>query len=545
MRMRRGSIVLSSLLLSMSLIAAGCGSNNSTNNEAANNKASNNKTNTSNNAGTANTATNTAADEKKALDPYEVVMVYPDPNQSDLGTVQAAMNDYLKKTYPDMNMTVKLSPIDWSAYSDKLNLMMSSGEKFDLLWTANWMNFETQVNKGALLPLDDLLNEYGPDIKSVEGDLLEGARRKGSIYGVHVHQELGNPQGVALSKELVDKYHIDLSPLKSGEFKDLGPILKQIKDAEPGVTPAVGPSFPLGAYFGSGSMENITGPIGLDQRDTNPDDQYKVVDAYETPRYMELAQLTHEWYKAGYINKDATTPGIDIWKKFQAKTAFAAIGTDLEIVKDMKIGEPSLMANKSTQLGMDIIQVPLNIDRLHTSKLSATLQAISQTSKDPARAMMLLNLFYKDKNLLTLFNYGVEGKHYVLNNGQIDVPAGKTKDNVGFFHDNQWQLGNQMLNYTRVGEDPNKYLNYEQFNEQVKSQSSPLIGFVFDSEPVKNEMIAVSKVQSTFDPGFQSGQLDPEKELPKMIDKLKSAGLDKIIAEAQKQVDAWRAANGK
>ncbi|SEO53988.1 ABC transporter substrate-binding protein [Paenibacillus sp. OV219] len=292
-------------------------------------------------------------------------------------------------------------------------------------------------------------------------------------------------------------------------------------------------------------MENIIGPIGLDQRDTNPDNQYKVVDAYETTRYMDLAKLTHEWYKAGYINKDATTPGIDIWKKFQAKTAFAAIGTDLEIVKDMKIGEPSLMANKSTQLGMDIIQVPLNIDRLHTSKLSATLQAISQTSKDPARAMMLLNLFYKDKNLLTLFNYGVEGTHYVLNNDQIDVPAGKTKDNVGFFHDNQWQLGNQMLDYTRVGEDPNKYLNYEQFNEQVKSQSSPLIGFVFDSEPVKNELIAVSKVQSTFDPGFQSGQLDPEKELPKMIDKLKSAGLDKIIAEAQKQVDAWRAANGK
>ncbi|REE67653.1 putative aldouronate transport system substrate-binding protein [Paenibacillus taihuensis] len=553
MRMRRGSIVLSSLLLSMSLIAAGCGSNNSANNEAANqNKANNssnadasgNAGNTSTNAANATNATN-ATNEKKALDPYEVVMVYPDPNQSDIGTVQSAMNDYLKTTYPDMNMTVKLNPIDWSAYSDKLNLMMSSGEKFDLLWTANWMNFETQVNKGALLPLDDLLNEDGPDIKSVEGDLLEGARRKGKIYGVHVHQELGNPQGVAFSKELIDKYHIDLSPLKSGEFKDLSPILQQIKDNEPGVTPAVGPAFPLGAYFGSGSMENIIGPVGIDQRDTNPDNQFKVVDAYETPRYMELAKLTNEWYKAGFINKDATTPGIDIWKKFQAKTAFAAIGTDLEIVKDMKIGEPSLMANKSTQLGMDIIQVPLNIDRLHTSKLAATMQAISQTSKDPARAMMLLNLFYKDKNLLTLMNYGVEGTHYVLNNGQIDLPAGKTKDNVGFFHDNQWQLGNQMLNYTRVGEDPNKYFNYEQFNEMVKSQPSPLIGFVFDSEPVKNELIAVSKVQSTFDPGFQSGQLDPEKDLPKMIDKLKSAGLDKIIAEAQKQVDAWRAANGK
>ncbi|QHT59454.1 ABC transporter substrate-binding protein [Paenibacillus lycopersici] len=550
---KRGSLWVAALLLSFSLTAAGCGGNGGNNGGSSNASAGGNAQTKGNADGDAQAGANDAAANNagagdaaaKPLDPYEVVMVYPDGKQNDLGAVQSAMNDYLKQTYPDMNMTVKLNPIDWSAYADKLNLMMSSGEKFDLLWTANWMNFETQVNKGALLPLDDLVDQYGPDIKSAEGDLLDGAKRNGKLYGIHVHQELGNPQGIALRKDLVDKYHIDLTPLQSGEFKDLEPILKTIKDNEPGVTPAVGPAFPLGAYFGSGSMESIIGPVGLDQRDTNPDDTYKVVDMYETPRYMELAKLTHDWYKAGYINKDATTPGVDIWKKFQAKTAFAAIGTDLEIVKDMAIGKPSLMAGKSAQLGMDIIQVPMNIDRLHTSKLSATLQAVSQTSKDPARAMMLLDLFYKDQKLLTLFNYGVEGTHYALNNGQIDLPQGKTKDNVGFYHDNQWMLGNQMLDFTRVGEDPNKYQNYEQFNEMVKSQPSPLIGFVFDSEPVKNELIAVSKVQSTFDPGLQSGQLDPETDLPKMIGKLKAAGLDKVLAEAQKQIDAWRAANGK
>ncbi|AJY73912.1 ABC transporter substrate-binding protein [Paenibacillus beijingensis] len=532
-RYNKRSIILTSLLLSLSLAAAGC---------------------TGNSAGNQNTepaqepqssqASQSSDQGAEKLDPYEVVMVYPDGKQNDLSTVQSAMNDYLNKTYPELNMKVKLNPIDWSAYSDKTNLMMSSGGKFDLLWTANWMGFESQVVKGALLPLDDLLAKYGADIKAVEGDLLEGARRGGKLYGLHVHQELGNPQGIVLRKDLVDKYNMDLSPLKSGEFKDLEPLLKTIKDNEPNITPAVGPAFPLGAYFGSGSMESIIGPAGLDQRDPNADNKFKVVNMYETSRYMELANLTREWYKAGYLNKDATTPGVDIWKKFQAKTAFASIGSDLEIVKDMEIGKPAPMPNKSTQIGIELIQIPMNIDRLHTTKLSATMQAISQTSKDPARAMMLLNLLYKDKNLLTLFNYGVEGKHYVLNNGQIALPDGKTKDNVGFYHDNQWQLGNQMLNYTRIGEDPDKYKNYEQFNEIVQSQPSPLFGFVFDPEPVKNELIAIGKIQSTYDPGLQSGQLDPA-ELPKMIDKLKAAGLEKIIAEAQKQVDAWRAANGK
>jgi putative aldouronate transport system substrate-binding protein len=543
---KKGFVAIASLLLVLVLALAGCGGDKGNDSAGSGGASGGSGAGSASASGSPSGSAGAGQSEgAKKLEPYEVVMVYPDGKQKDLGLVQDAMNDYLKKTYPDLNVTVKLNPIDWSAYSDKVNLMISSGEKFDLLWTANWMNYETQVVKGALLPLDDLLDQYGQDIRAVEGDLLDGARRGGKLYGVHVHQELGNPQGIVLSKELVDKYHFDLSPLKSGEFKDLEPILQTIKEKEPNVTPAVGPAFPLNAYFSSGSMESIIGPVGLDQRDTNPADRYKVVDMYETPRYRELAELTHKWYKAGYINKDATTPGIDIFKKFQAKTAFASIGSDLEIVKDMAIGKPDRMANKSTQLGVELIQIPMNIDRLHTSKLSATLQAISRTSKDPARAMMLLDLFYKDKNLLTLFNYGIEGTHYVLKNGQVALPDGKTQDTVGFYHDIQWMLGNQMLNYTRVGEDPDKYKNYEQFNELVKSQPSPLFGFVFDPEPVKNELIAVGKVQSTYDPGLQSGQLDPAVDLPKMIDKMKAAGIDKIIQEAQKQVDAWRAANGK
>ncbi|RAP75260.1 ABC transporter substrate-binding protein [Paenibacillus montanisoli] len=528
-RVKKGTLALSSLLLSLSLVAAGCSGGNG--NEAKNNQPAND----------AQASTN----GEKALEPYEVVMVYPDGKQNDLGVVQDAMNDYLKTTYPALNMTVKLNPIDWSAYSDKTNLMMSSGQKFDLIWTANWMNFDAQVNKGGLLPLDDLLSQYGPDIEAVEGKFHDGARRSGKIYGVHVHQELGNPQGIAISKSLVDKYKLDLSGLKSGEFKDLEPILKTIKDNEPSITPAVGPAFPLGAYYGSGSTANIVGPVGLDLRDTDPNNTYKVVNTYETPRYMELAKLTREWFKAGYINKDATTPGVDIWKKFQAGTAFAAIGSDLDILAGTEIGAAQLMPSKTSSVGSDVIQVPLNIDRLQTTKLAATMQGISQTSEDPERAMMLLNLFYRDAKLLTLFNFGVDGTHYVLKDGQIALPDGKTQESVGFYHDIMWQIGNQMLNYTRVGEDPNKYKNYEEFNKKVASNPSPILGFVFDSEPVKNELIAVSKVQSTFDPGLQSGQLDPEVEVPKMIEKLKGAGIDKIVAEAQKQLDAWRAANGK
>ena len=42
-----------------------------------------------------------------------------------------------------------------------------------------------------------------------------------------------------------------------------------------------------------------------------------------------------------------------------------------------------------------------------------------------------------------------------------------------------------------------------------------------------------------------NGPDNPEKVLDDYIAKLKAAGADKIVAEAQKQYDEWRAANGK
>lgn len=177
--------------------------------------------------------------------------------------------------------------------------------------------------------------------------------------------------------------------------------------------------------------------------------------------------------------------------------------------------------------------------------MTATMYAISKSSEDPERAMMLLNLFYKDKELLTLFNFGIEGTHYVLKDGQIALPEGKTTENVGYYHDIMWQVGNQMLNYTRVGEDPNKYQNYEKFNEQITANPSRIFGFIFDPEPVKNELISIDNANKTFVDGLKSGQLDPEEALPKMLEKQKAAGSDKVIAEAQKQLDAWLAENGK
>ena len=74
---------------------------------------------------------------------------------------------------------------------------------------------------------------------------------------------------------------------------------------------------------------------------------------------------------------------------------------------------------------------------------------------------------------------------------------------------------------------------------------SPAFGYSFDQQPVATEIAAVSTVIEQYTPSLNCGAVDPTEALPEFIDSLKAAGMDKIIAEQQKQFDAWYAEKGK
>jgi putative aldouronate transport system substrate-binding protein len=82
----------------------------------------------------------------------------------------------------------------------------------------------------------------------------------------------------------------------------------------------------------------------------------------------------------------------------------------------------------------------------------------------------------------------------------------------------------------------------DQFNKSAKR--SKALGFGFDPTPVKTEYAAVTNVVTQYKMPLETGSVDPDKVLPEFISKLKAAGIDKVIAEKQKQLDEWAKANG-
>jgi putative aldouronate transport system substrate-binding protein len=462
------------------------------------------------------------------LKPYHMVMVFPSGAiPKDLPIVQDAINAYLKKK---INATIEIRPIDSSVWLDKTNLMFLSNEQFDLMFTSSWLYLGQQIAKQQIIPLDDLLHQYGQGITStLERSYIENGRVNGSIYGVLTNKEFASTKGIIMRKDIVDKYKIDLSTIH--ELEDFERIWQTIKEHEPDMVPlqVKYDRSPLTVMLGYGKFDMLDysgGPGVLDRESKN----LKVINLYGTPTYLHYAKIMHSWYKAGYINKDGSITRQDEFEAVKAGKAFA-------YSQSMK---PGFDTQESRNTGFPMVAVELTKPYTTTGDTTSAMFAIPRTSQNPERAMMFLNLLYTDKYLLNLLDWGIEGKHYIKKaDNLIDYPPGETARTIGYNLNLPWMFGNQLNSYIWPSDDPNLWEKYRNFN--LTADKSLALGFIFDPDKVKNEVIACGNVLLQYAGALNSGEFDPDNILPALLNALKGAGVEKVIAEKQRQLDAWAA----
>lgn len=166
---------------------------------------------------------------------------------------------------------------------------------------------------------------------------------------------------------------------------------------------------------------------------------------------------------------------------------------------------------------------------------------ISRTCKDPKVATQFLNLLHTDKTVVNLCVFGIEGKHYKkVSDNVISLIDPK---NSGYNPGNNWMFGCQFLDYLMENENPKKWDLFKEFAK--KAIPDRLMGFVFDPEPVKTEIAACTNVYNQYAGPLASGAMDVDDMLPKYIADLKAAGGEKLMAEKQRQIDAFLAEQKK
>ena len=89
--------------------------------------------------------------------------------------------------------------------------------------------------------------------------------------------------------------------------------------------------------------------------------------------------------------------------------------------------------------------------------------------------------------------------------------------------------------------DFNQFDEVKELNE--KAEPSVLLGFTLDTTSIADELANCIQIAERYKGELLTGTADPEVMVPQMMKELRAAGFDKIVAEAQSQVDAFMATN--
>ncbi|MBP1995354.1 ABC transporter substrate-binding protein [Paenibacillus eucommiae] len=493
-------------LLAVSLLLSGCGTTPAEN--AGNN-------------GTKETA------EGSQLKPYEVAIAFWGNSQRDMELVEKEIN---KITKEKINATVKLNRIEPAAWTQQKILMLAGNEKADLIFTGE-DQYISEVAQKQLLPLDDLLQSHGKDIiAAFEPEVLATSKINGKTYAVPSIRDFASYPTILMRTDMLEKYNIDVSGVKT--LDDMDAVFQKVKENNPTFN-LLGKATAAASIAYSHVITTVD-PLG-DMVGVLVDlDQLKVVNLYESDYYADMVKTLRRWYLAGYIPKDAATSKQTGRDYMQANVGFATVNK----------GKPGVISQTSQRVGVPITEVKFGPPKTDTVAITNAMFAIAANSKNPERAMMMLNLMYSDKDIVNLLAWGVEGEHYAKQpNNTINFPAGVESSQIGYNLRQGWMFGNQLLTYPWATDGPDIWKEMAEFNKS--SKKSAALGFMYNPAPVKTELSAINNVIQQYSMGLETGTLDPDETLPKFIAALKSAGIDKVIAEKQKQLDEWAASSKK
>lgn len=460
-------------------------------------------------------------------EPVELIMAFwASTEPPGLNRVFNTLSEYTKEK---IGVTVKPFTVNMSNYPQQVNLMLSSGEQIDLM-CCYYQWFQSLYSKGHLKELDSLIESDGQGVVDAIGwDFLNAGRIGTGLYGLTTNRDLAKEYGFLIDKEMAQRNNIDIDSLHS--FSDMEAAFETIKANEPGVTPVIGTEVTYAAEYLIPGADMLTDGLGAL---LNYGDDLTVINLYASDEYMEMAKMTRNWFEKGYISEDVVTSGENARSYFKAGTAFACLSTL----------KPGYAFKESKSIGKEMVQVGVMPPTTNTTVVQSIQWTIPESTDYPEKAMQMLNLMYSDEKVMNLLAWGVEGEDYdVLDSGLIDYPEGVTGENSEYNLNAGWMFGNQFISHVWNGDSPTIWEETDTFNKNAKMSNA--FGFSYDSSNVKNELAACSNVVSEYAVSLTSGLVDPETAIPEFVKKLETAGIDKIIAEKQAQLDAWAEENNK
>jgi len=449
-----------------------------------------------------------------------------------------------------VNAELEIYWIEWTDYLTNYNLTLAANDgSVDLVGTAtDWLDAWPNAKRGAFLPLtEDMLSTYAPKtFAQVSKEHWEMSKLDGQIY---LMPEDNYAQWINHGFIFREDYAKEAG-LTNGvnSWAELDTYFASVKKLHPDVIPwDIAGTTGVAQTISGGWISSHTNNIMIEGLDVpifwgSQDDYFKVdAPVMTSDTFVDFAKQMKAWSDAGYWREDALNYTGDSREEFlTGETSVDQHHTESWYGNDyIKMGE--------RQPGVDIGFFYFGEETKNLVKMSVThgATAISAASENPERALMVYDLLRNDLELHRLFNYGIEGKQYVVTaDGKMARPEGYNSDTDSIQTDFWWGRNDDLLL-----KDADR--NLEGYDALTKEYNSfaidyPYGQFVFNSDAVSPYIANLSAVYAQYLPliAFGKGD-DAEGTVAEFRQAMKDAGYEEVLAEVQKQMTEYKAYLGK
>ncbi|KRF42168.1 extracellular solute-binding protein [Paenibacillus sp. Soil787] len=552
--MKRNLFMITTSVLSLSLVLGGC---------TAKNEAS-----PSPSAGASSAPANSNLNESGLPIVKDKVTIKAVAQSAELAPAYGEM-EIFKRLEQTTNVKVEWSNIPKADYQQKKNLLMSTGNLPELFYGADFTDTDivNYSKDGTIIPLDDLINKYMPNLKKLfeKNPALKAfvTSPDGHIYALPSGEELGfgqegigsNPDFMFLNKAWLDKLNMQI-PTTIDELHD---VLAAFKTKDPngnGKADEVPMSFMN--TFWTGDIGYLFGAFGVPDKTYQPaDNTYaehlnvkngKVSFSAVDPKYKEAVAYFHKWVEEGLIDKESFTYNNNPTPYFaKGKTKDVTLGSYLWWEETEIVGKDRVK---------DYVLIPpfknMVVKYNNGSQWARASEVITKAAKNPEIIARWLDYQFEPK-ITAQMHWGPIGVAFEEKDGKLvqkELPQGES---AGEFRQkvapNQSGVVTAEDFKTIVAPEPRAQERMDRikkfFVPQMEKENYPLIFFT----PEELDKIAKIKpdLQKFVDQKRTKWLMDGgvEKDWDAYLSTLKKMGLDDLMKIYQDGLDRYNKAAKK
>ena len=475
-----------------------------------------------------------AADEVVTLDWY-VLETPLAGNQK----VWDAINDYMEEK---IGVRINFHYITSDEYASKLQPILMSGQKIDIVNVNGQLNYVEWAKKGAFVAMDDLL-QYAPKTAELVGeDFFNAMRIDGKVYAIPSVKDSVQMYSARYNKTLCDDLGLTI-PTEVNGFRDLVDFLYEAKVARDAKYPELSEAgIPMLREYPDITKwiqydeindligTNVAGVAGVAAAAADGSEVFSI---FQTEEYAEMCR-TYAQMRYDGIFYDGDVWNYDQDRLMTKNYVFMGIGSGWV--------ECAQYADDPLQKRWESVMVPFVDNIAMTTYLHAAANAISANCAHPEKAMQALELINTDEFVATALRFGLEGDYYTVNeDGTLNTDGTLNANNDYNFYWYGAQFG--AVVYSKVPASKGTAQFMETLAAANAKAKAGNMGFIFDPTPVQNELAACSAKIDEYNTNLKFGKLGSMEEIEASLEAfdkaLTEAGIDKVVAECQAQLNAF------